>query len=250
MALPSSTDHGISHRARIGVVLLEADQTIEPEFATFRLPGVGFYHARIPSEPEINPDTLKAMDDRLPAAASQLPTEFGFKAIGYACTSAATVIGPDRVAASIRRHHPAALVTDPITATIEAFKDLGVDRIGVVTPYSANVTGPVLDVLEASGIEVTGAGSFLVENDFDVARLTPESVAEGIRAIDRSATCDGFFVSCTNVRLFDQVDALESELGRPVVSSNLALGWHLLRLAGITDQIDGRGTLLRDSNNR
>lgn len=99
--------------------------------------------------------------------------------------------------------------------------------------------------LPSGDVEVVGAGSFLVENDFDVARLTPEAIAEGIREIDRSMACDGFFVSCTNIRLFDAVDALEAEFGRPVISSNLALGWHLLRLAGIDDPIAGFGSLLR-----
>ena len=32
-------------------------------------------------------------------------------------------------------------------------------------------------------------------------------------------------------------------MGVAVVSSNLAFGWHLLRLAGIDDAIDGMGRL-------
>ena len=37
--------------------------------------------------------------------------------------------------------------------------------------------------------------------------------------------------------------AVKAELGVPVVSSNIALLWHLLRLSGIDDRLDGLGRL-------
>ncbi|MDE0665932.1 MAG: hypothetical protein OXH67_10090, partial [Acidimicrobiaceae bacterium] len=55
--------------------------------------------------------------------------------------------------------------------------------------------------------------------------------------------CDAVFVSCTSLRLLASVEGLESEVGVPVVSSNMALFWHLLRLAGIADRIDGLGRI-------
>jgi len=50
-------------------------------------------------------------------------------------------------------------------------------------------------------------------------------------------------VSCTSLRTFGIVADLEEELGRPVVSSNQALAWHLHRLAGVQDAVPGLGTL-------
>ena len=50
-------------------------------------------------------------------------------------------------------------------------------------------------------------------------------------------------MSCTSLRLFGIAEALEDELDIPVVSSNLAFGWHLLRLAGIDDHLPGLGSL-------
>ena len=51
------------------------------------------------------------------------------------------------------------------------------------------------------------------------------------------------FLSCTSLRLTDEVDDIESELGKPVTSSNHALIWHALRLAGVSEPIDGYGSL-------
>ena len=51
------------------------------------------------------------------------------------------------------------------------------------------------------------------------------------------------FVSCTSLRVLDIAPGLEAELGVPVVSSNMALLWHLLRLAGVDDDLSGFGRL-------
>jgi maleate isomerase len=41
------------------------------------------------------------------------------------------------------------------------------------------------------------------------------------------------------------VEEIEQELGKPVTSSNHAIIWHSLRLAGIDDKISGYGALYR-----
>ncbi len=40
------------------------------------------------------------------------------------------------------------------------------------------------------------------------------------------------------------LEAAEQDLGLPVISSNQALAWHMLRSAGVTDSLPGRGRLL------
>ena len=84
---------------------------------------------------------------------------------------------------------------------------------------------------------------FLESSDLVVARISEASVAAGVRKIAAQGECDAVCVSCTSLRLFGVVAELEAELGVPVVSSNLALLWQLLRLAGVDDQLDGLGTL-------
>ena len=86
------TDEGFGHKARIGLIVLETDQTVEVEMRQIRIPGVDWYHSRIPNDSEVTPATLTDMKQRLPIAASLLPEEFSFDAIGYCCTSAATSV--------------------------------------------------------------------------------------------------------------------------------------------------------------
>jgi len=41
------------------------------------------------------------------------------------------------------------------------------------------------------------------------------------------------------------LDALEQDLGRPVISANQASLWHCLRLSGVKGPVPGYGNLLR-----
>jgi maleate isomerase len=136
--LDFSTDDGLGQRARIGLIVLQTDQTIEHEFATMlRGDGVALYHARIPNAMEVTPETLRQMAVELPRIAALLPPSIGFDAIGYACTSGATMIGEERVDQIIRRVHPEAKTSNPITACKAAFGALGLKRIALVTPLRA-----------------------------------------------------------------------------------------------------------------
>jgi maleate isomerase len=51
------------------------------------------------------------------------------------------------------------------------------------------------------------------------------------------------FVSCTSVRLAEAAEAIEAEIGLPVTSSNHAMAWHALRLAGIDEPMPQWGRL-------
>lgn len=239
------TDDGFGDRARLGLIVLETDQTVEAEAqtVTHALDGVTIYHSRIAMDPEVTPETLTAMKARLPEAAGLLPSAFAFDAIGYGCTSAATLIGADGVSECIAAAHPRVPSTEPISAAIAAMHALGAERVAVVTPYSAEVTAPVAARFADAGLTVTGLGSFVESSDLVVARISPDSIAAGVRSIVRQAECDAVFVSCTSLRVLDIAADLEAELGIPVVSSNMALIWHLLRLAGVDDDLSGFGRL-------
>ena len=180
LRLAFGTDDGFGGRARIGLVVLENDQTVEAELRGLWPDGVTAFVTRIPMEDQVTPETLLAMEERIPAAAGLLPSTFGFDAIGYGCTSAATLIGEDGVDAAIRRAHPEVPNTNPMAAAVAAMGALGAARIGVVTPYSAEVTAGIVGQLTRKGLAVAVVGSFLEESDSVVARITEESVAAAV----------------------------------------------------------------------
>ena len=243
-ALPFETDGGLGSRARIGVVILQSDQTVEHEFASLlHGDGIALYQARIPNSMEVTPETLRAMERELPVTAALLPPAFCFDAIGYCCTSGATMIGEDRVDGIIRQIHPDAKTTNPITASKAALAALGIHRFALVTPYAPSVTAEMQRNLADAGFQIAAVASFNQSDDFTVARICERSILDGILSVGNRDNCEGVFVSCTSLRVLPVIAEAEAQLGKPVISSNQATAWHLMRLCGLRDSPRHAGRL-------
>jgi maleate isomerase len=231
---------------QIGVIVLDADETLEPEFRRLLPAPVEVLASRVPSGAHVSPDSLKAMDGKLAEAASRMPAGARFAAMGYGCTSATAQIGAARVAAQICEGLGAKVpVSDPVTAALAGFKALGVSRIGLVSPYVEAVSTRLIEVFAEGGLEVTRFGSFNVDEEARVVRISGASVVEAARQVGAAADCDAVFLSCTNLRALDVIETIEAVLGKPVLSSNSALAWHLARLGGVADQARLPGALGR-----
>jgi maleate isomerase len=243
--LPFEFDGGIASRARIGLIVLATDYTIEHEWRQIMtgLPGVALYQSRIFNDSTVTPETLRAMEPRIAAAAELILPGSELDVVAYGCTSASMAIGEEKVFANIRSVRHSARCTTPITAAFAAFRAFGAKRIGVLTPYRADVNRIVADYIRARGFDVPVFGSFNEENDGKVARISPASVRAGIDAVRNRAKVDAVFVSCTSVRLAEAAAGIEAELGVPVTSSNHAMAWHALRLAKVDDRLSNFGKL-------
>ena len=241
-SLPFNTGPALGEAATLGLIVLQTDETIEAEFRPlFARPGIALHTSRVPSGKEVTPDTLAAMEAELPRAAALLPHAARFDAIAYACTSGATVIGPDRVAELVSAAARTAHVTNPLTAVLAALDHLGIRRLAYISPYIDSVTAPMRAAIAAHGVTIPHHASFEEPDDATVARIAPQSTLEAAREIGTSADVDAVFLSCTNLQTFSVIDEIEAALGKPVLSSNQALAWHLQRLAGI--QAQGPGCL-------
>ena len=241
-----TTDTGAGPRARIGLLVLESDQTIEWEMRLMtHLSGVSMYHSRLANDVVVTPETLAKMETELPISAKLLPDYLALNAIGYGCTSGSTIIGEDRVADILDAIHPGVPSSNPLTAAKAALSVLGVKTLGLVTPYTPDVTQAMQDRFEEAGIQIEAVGSFYENSDEIVGRIDPSSILEAAIAIGSSDRVDGVFISCTSLRAAGIVHRAEALLKKPVTASNHALAWHLLRLAGIEDNVDGFGRLFK-----
>lgn len=235
-------DDGAAGRAAFGMIVLQADESLEPEIRpVFDMPGIALYHTRIPSGEAITPESLEAMRGELPRAAALLPTARDLDVVAYACTSGATWIGTDNVAAAIRQSHPRSLATDPVTATLAACRYLGVRRLGFISPYVAEVSSAIRATLERGGIEIAAFASFEQADERVVARITERSLLEAVQFMPPDV--DAVFASCTNLRAFGMIGEAEARTGRPMLTSNLVLSWHMLHLAGLDTAGRGPGRL-------
>jgi maleate isomerase len=242
--LACTLDDGIATRAAIGLLVLATDQTMEHEFRhLIRLPGVAVYGARLFNDADITPETLRAIRDRIAPAAELILPGMHLDVVAFGCTSASMALGEAEVFRQIRRARPDVACTTPVTAAFAAFKALGARRIGVLTPYSPAVNAVVREYLDAHGAEVAAFATFDKRDDREAARISVASIAAAIAALVRGARLDAVFVSCTSLRLAESVAAIEADVGVPVTSSDHALAWHCLRLAGVDDMVPNAGLL-------
>src|SRR4026207_2224342 len=122
--LPFATDRGLASRARIGLIVLATDYTIEHEWRRIMagLRGVALYHSRILNDAQITPETLRAMEPRIAQCAEVILPGADCDVCAYGCASAAMAIGEDRVFERIREARPNVECTTPITAAFAAFR--------------------------------------------------------------------------------------------------------------------------------
>lgn len=231
---PYTLDDDTGARRTLGLIVLQVDETIETEFRQlFRDEHVAFYVSRIPSGEDLTPETIARMEADLPHAASLLPQTPQYDAVGYACTSGTTLIGAEQVAKLVAGSCRTRLVTDPLSAALDAFRALGVSSVGLVTPYIAHVAEPVRRALERHGVTVPASLSFGERSEANVARIDAASVRTAALEVARNRDVEAIFLSCTNLRGLGLIADLEAELGLPVLSSNLALGWRMAEAAGL-----------------
>jgi len=243
--LSEAFDAGRHPRAKIGFVQLATEQTVESEMTAICPAGVGLHFTRAAIPDSITEASLQAQAPLLAPAAATLLPDGSLDVICYACTSGSIVIGEERVCAELARGAPATRTTTLITGVLRALGVLGARRVAVATPYLDAINRREADHMQAAGFEVTRIAGLGIEKDSDMVRLRPDFISEFAASVD-SPEADAVFISCGALRSAEIIERLEARLGKPVICSNPAMAWDVLRRAGITDAIHGYGRLLRD----
>ena len=114
----------------------------------------------------------------------------------------------------------------------------------MLTPYSDDVNSVVTRHITSKGMVLGACGSFKRDSAVEMGRITPQAIYDAGMHLGKQDV-DGVFISCTALRVSPILEKLETKLGKPVVSSNQALAWHAMRLAGCNDVVHGYGQLLR-----
>lgn len=228
----------IGYRGTLGLVVLKSDETVEPELqAIFRQEGVALYSTRIESDAEVTPETLKTMEAKLPASVGLLPPSVDFDVIGYACTSGATIIGPDQISEIVLSASNAKFSTNPLTALIDTCHELGIKKLAFISPYIDIVSAPMRNYLENNaGIKITNFASFNEVSEAKVARIAPSSISKACIEIAETSDCDAVFLSCTNLRTATILQSASQTIGKPVFSSNSVLARHMGKLANLIEK--------------
>lgn len=226
--LPYTLDADDPKAPPLGLIALQTDETIEPEFTRYFADYAGpTYVSRVPSGEDVTNETLAAMEANLPAAARLLPAARPYLVVGYGCTSGSSVIGSDRVAEMVRRTCDTEHVTDPLRATVACAADRGVSRFALLSPYIEEVNTTLRSAFAAQGVSMDVFATFGIQEEAKVVRISQASIIDAAIRLGRDPSVEAVFLSCTNLRTIDALKPISEEIGKPVLSSNQALAWHM-----------------------
>lgn len=226
---------------RIGLLLPSSNTTMEPDFYGMAPGDVTIHSARMLLE-RVTLEELEAMSLEALRAGALLATA-GVDVLIYGCTSGSLLKGvewEERLVSRIEEETSIPCVSTA-GAVVEGLMALGVDRLGVATPYTDDINDLERLFLEAHGFEVSTIQGLQLTDNHDIAAVSSEKIVELVEEV--SVDCEGVFISCTNLPAVPLISRLESQLGRPVVTSNQASMWGALKALG-RDGVEGYGRLL------
>jgi len=214
---------------------------MEPEFYRMASEGISIHTARMRLE-ETTPETLIKMAEDAERAATLLATA-EVDVIVYGCTTGSLVGGvewEENLAQRIERETGVPTITT-IRAVVDALKTLEIGRVAVATPYTYVLNQLEREFLESQGIKVADIKGLSIVTNVEIGRTNGAVVERLVREVAGGA--DAVFISCTNLPTIDLIEPLETELGLPVVTSNQASMWAVLRSCGLKG-VKGYGMLL------
>jgi arylmalonate decarboxylase len=131
-------------------------------------------------------------------------------------------------------------------AVVRALRATGVRRVAVATAYIDDVNVRLASFLQEEGFELTAIKGLAMTDVIGVGTVSPErlmDLAQDVFALESSA--QGVLISCGGLKTLGIVDALETSLGVPVVSSSPAGFWDAVQLLGINPTAHDFGRLFQ-----
>jgi len=232
----------IAPLGRVGLLALATDFNSEQDLRRILPEGLEIFTNRIKNANPTTIENLRAMAGDVTRAAEGILPEFGVDAMIYGCTSGTIAIGTEKLNELIHAAWPGIPITNPVVAAQAAFQGFGAKKISVLTPYIHEVNAEMGKHFIQQDYELLNIAGFGFENDIEMTSISPDTLCRAaLEVCDEQA--DLLFVSCTALRASLAVERIEQELGKPVVTSNQALAWHVLQLLGQKQQVSGFGSL-------
>jgi maleate isomerase len=134
--------------------------------------------------------------------------------------------------------------TTSSTSVVTAVKKMGIKKVSLAMPYLEDVALTAVKFFQDYGLEIIkykwlgypraqkGMGDISREELYNLARDVNDSESEAL------------IISCVEIYSIDLIQPLETDLQKPVITSNQATIWNLMRMAGVNEKIQGFGQLL------
>ncbi|KIC21333.1 maleate cis-trans isomerase family protein [Leisingera sp. ANG-Vp] len=226
--------HETRTRAKIGVLVPFTNTNLEPDMMLMRCPGTTVHFQRMGG---YDVDEIPGSDQMAGLGASDISHDLRMisgvrpDVVLYGCTSATLTHGPGfdaDLAAQIKEGSGAVSLT-AAGSLVTAIQVLGAAKVGFSSPYLGEINQQAMDFLAVNGIEtVTCADIGRELGNYGQGELTPDEVFDLACQADH-AEAEAIVLSCTDMRSVEAVERIEAHLGKPVVTSNQAMMFCLMK---------------------
>ena len=237
-------------RGLFGVLGPSTNTVVQPEFDEMRPEGVTNHYSRIltPDANAVSNDTfmnatqiiagnvIDAVDSVMTCSPSYLV--MGMSAI----TFYGGVSGAREFERKIEEHSelPISIGSHATKAALDAYGDI--DNIAFLTPYFPAANEQVRKYFEESGFTIVKDECLKCPKWTAIAQVPPKRLWEAMCLLN-SEDVDALVQVGTNLPMARLAAEFEIEFKKPVIAINTATYWHALRANGISDKIDGFGSL-------
>lgn len=231
-------------RARIGQIRPSSAIESQEEWRSVAPSGVAFIDARIHVQ-SLTEAGHDEMMDQVVSEARKVATAMPDLIIQ--CSTPGVFqrgYGHERVVVQEIESATGVRATTMMSAIVEALRTLEIRRLAVATLYIDSINEKLVAYLEAAGFEVSAIKGLQILVPQDCIDIEPDASYRFAREVVAASSGADGVLFCSALRTFEVIDALESDTGMPVVTSNQAALWHALRSCAIPDRLPGLGRLL------
>lgn len=229
--------------ARIGLIVPANNSTLEPELWWNAPQGVAFYATRILASGRLTPDAVRAMEPNVDRAVDELIAT-GVDVIVYADMVTSFIMEDDwnrtRIEAIANRAGVPCI--SAWTSMADALTALDVTRISLGTPYPTSIHALALPFFSGEGYQVVSDATLDIEEMSEVPEVTSDQLRDLIDSI-RDIPSDVIVLLATDLPTFSEIETIERQANRPVLSSNQVIFWRALRACGVLERPNGVGRL-------
>lgn len=229
---------------RVGLLIPSSNSLVEPEYYAVMPRSVSVHFARLKMTEQSHAGFARQDVDIVEQ--SKLLATANVEVILFCVTAASFYLGID-YEAKIKQRIEAKSGKPALTAAqtmIDALRVMGIARIALATPFVPTGTDRGRQFFAANGFDVMAAEGLDHTDNFSIALIEPETVCDLVRRVDTDAV-EAIVIIGGNMQSLSIVEKMEAELDKPVVTTNQAGIWALLRHLGGVDQLGGAGRLLR-----
>ncbi len=237
---------------RVGIMVPAPNITVEQDYShalqQLNQKSVFFHYARMRSFGDMSISSLKTLTTEAISEASKF-ARVALDVLVFACTGGSFLEGTsfeEELRKKIGKVVPGVPILTAAGSSVSALEYLGAKKIAFVSPYAKDLHIRGVMFFVDSGFKIVKENYLDLPSE-NIAFASIESIRELIERV-RDKSLDAVFVSCTGFPVFLNIQSLEIEFGVPIVSSNQAILWDILRHLNVS--LEGFGTLFSKLVNR